>query len=264
MKNFLSHAFFGLFSVFLISSSSACSVGFKDKLEGGRCVDVGQYQVYAKIFGKSAPVVILDAGSGDDLSVWNAVAPSVAKFAKVVVYDRPGLGKSDAMPGDGAISSKDIVEMLQTLLKKENIKPPYILVGHSRGGLNMQYFAAKYPREVAGVVLIDSVSRNQAFHDPAPAKTSNCYREAISFDESRLQVKKAGAFPSVPLIVLTATNHHEAKARELLWRQWQQEMAQLSPQGVHIFAWKSGHYIQKQQPELVIDAIYTAIQLAKM
>jgi pimeloyl-ACP methyl ester carboxylesterase len=254
-----------IYSIFVICAllttvSYACSITFKDKINGGRCVDGGQYRLYASIYGKNEPVVIFDSGSGDYSTVWNAVAPEVAKFARVVTYDRAGLGKSDPKPGNDRISSEDSVESLNTLLKKENIKPPYILVGHSRGGLNMQLFAEKYPHEVAGIVLVDPVSRNQSLHDPNPPKSSNYYREAISFDESREQVKKAGKFPAVPMIVLTATKQHGDAKLEILWRHWQQEITKLTPEGKQIFAWNTGHYIQKQQPELVIDAIYTMTQ----
>lgn len=255
--------FFAIFiSVFLPAVSHACSVTLEDKINGGKCVDVGQYQLYVQIHGKSEPVVIFDSGSGDDSTVWQAVTPEVAKFARVVIYDHAGLGKSDPKPGNDRISSKDSVEALHILLKKENIKSPYILVGHSRGGLNMQLFAEMYPHEVTGIVLVDPVSRNQTSHDPDPPKNSPYYREAISFDESRDEVKKGGKFPAVPLIVLTATKQHGDSKREILWRQWQKEITKLSPQGKQIFAWNSGHYIQKQQPQLVINAIYTVIQSA--
>lgn len=242
------------------SISIACSIKLNDKMNGGVCINVSGYQMYARIFGKSAPVVIFDSGSGDDSTVWNAVASQVSKFARVIIYDRAGLGKSDPKPGNGPISSQDNVDALKILLKKKNIKPPYILVGHSRGGLNMQLFAQKYPNEIAGILLVDSVSRNQTSHDPDPPKTSNYYREAITFNESRTQVKNSEPFPSIPLIVLTATNHHGSKQREELWRKWQREITKLSPKSMQIFAWESGHYIQKEQPQLVIDAIYTLIQ----
>lgn len=245
-------------------AADACTVTLIDKISGGKCVDVGGYQLYARVFGKSSPVVIFDAGSGDDSTVWKTVAPEVSKFARVVIYDRAGLGKSDPKPGNNPISSQDTIDALNLLLTKENLKPPYILVGHSRGGLNMQLFTQKYPAEVAGVVLVDSVSRNQSSHDPDPPKTSNYYREAVTFDESRAQVKNSGHFPAVPLIVLTATKQHGDQKREALWKQWQKEITQLSPQGKQIFAWNSGHYIQKQQPQLVIDAIYTVIQFANL
>jgi pimeloyl-ACP methyl ester carboxylesterase len=258
---YLIKIFFALLMCFLIPDlSNACSISLNEKINGGRCVDIGQYQIYVQIYGKAAPIVIFDAGSGDDSTVWNAVTPEVSKVARVVVFDRAGLGKSDVKPGSDPISSRDSIKALRVLLKKENIKPPYILVGHSRGGLNMQLFAEQYPTEVTGMVLVDSVSRNQTSHDPAPPKTSNYYREAITFDASRDEVKNAGKFPAIPLIVLTAAKQHGDAKRELIWRQWQQEITKLSPEGVQLFAWNSGHYIQKQQPELVINAVYTIIQ----
>jgi len=128
----------------------------------------------------------------------------------------------------------------------------------------MQLFAEMYPHEVAGIVLVDSVSRNQTSHDPDPPKNSQYYREAISFDESRDEVRKGGKFPVIPLIVLTATKHNGDLQREIAWRQWQQDITKLNPEGIQIFAWDSGHYIQKQQPQLVINAIYTVIQSTKL
>jgi pimeloyl-ACP methyl ester carboxylesterase len=122
----------------LPSISLACTTASSDKINGGKCVDVGGYQIYTKIFGKVSPVVIFDSGSGDDSSVWSAVAPMVSKFARVVVYDRAGLGKSDPKTGNDPISSEDSLDVLKQLLKKEDIKPPYILVGHSRGGVSFQ------------------------------------------------------------------------------------------------------------------------------
>ena len=239
--------------------SLACSITANDKVDGRKCIDVGGYQLYAHITGASGPTVIFDAGLGDDSTVWKTVTSQVAAFAHIVVFDRAGLGKSDSKPGNGPISAQDSVDALNALLKKENIKPPYILVGHSRGGLNMQLFAQEHPTEVTGMVLIDSVSRNQTIHDPAPLKTSPYYREAIAFDESRIQISNAGNFPAIPLIILTATNHHQGETYEKLWQTWQKEMVRLSPKGTQIFAYGSDHYIQKQQPQLVVDAIYTII-----
>jgi pimeloyl-ACP methyl ester carboxylesterase len=148
-----------------------------------------------------------------------------------------------------------------TLFKENFVKkiPPYILVGHSRGGLNMQLFAQKYPDDTIGVVLVDSVSRDQNFHDPFPPKSNRSYRETITFDESRRQVKNSEPFPAIPIIVLTATNHHESNQFETLWQTWQSGIARLSSKSIQIYAWNCGHYIQKQQPALVVNAIYTII-----
>jgi hypothetical protein len=114
-------------------------------------------------------------------------------------------------------------------------------------------------------VLVDSVSRNQNYYGPLPPKSSYSYWEAIANDQSREQVKNAGPFPQVPLIVLTAVKHHGAPERiEPLWQKWQLELTKLSPEGMQIIAWGSDHYIQKDQPRLVVDAIATVIKSANL
>ena len=106
--------------IFIPSISFGCSITPSEKISGGRCVEIGGYQMYMRTFGKSAPVVIFDSGSGDDSTVWNAVVPQVSKFSRVVIYDRAGLGKSDPKPGNNSISSQDTVDALKLMLKKEH------------------------------------------------------------------------------------------------------------------------------------------------
>ena len=242
-----------------LSNVSACPISKAEEKSGAHCVDMGGYQMYIKISEQKNPTIVFDAGSGDDSSVWNKVAPIVENFAQAVVYDRVGLGKSQPDSKMQPVTSQDVINSLRALLKKENLKPPYILVGHSRGGLNMQLFAEEYPQEVTGMVLIDSVSRNQTHHDAPPAKTANYYLEAITAKQSIEQVKKAGKFPNIPLIVLSATCHHLSPAQETQWQTWQHELTLLSTQSQQIIAYGSPHYIQQRQPQLVIDAIATMV-----
>ena len=105
------------------------------------------------------PTVVLDAGLGDSALVWSRLQPLVAESLPVCSYDRPGYGDSDAAlpPRTSAV----IVEELRRLLTRAAIQPPYLLVGHSFGGWNMQLFAARYPRETAGLVLVDSSQVDQ-------------------------------------------------------------------------------------------------------
>jgi thioesterase domain-containing protein len=229
-----------------------------------RYVKLDDYQIYTSIYGKSAPVVIFEAGLGDDSTTWDKIAPQVAKFAKVMVYDRTGLGKSQSNPANKPIPAQDTVNTLRLLLTKQQLKPPYILVGHSLGGLIMQLFAQEFPQEVAGLVLIDSVSRNQTLHDSFPGKQAKYYLEAITFEESQSQVKKTEPFPAIPVIVITATNHPGSLEHDILWQKWQDQLVRLSPKGMQILAWNSAHYIQREQPELVVDAIATIIKMAKL
>jgi pimeloyl-ACP methyl ester carboxylesterase len=103
----------------------------------------------------AAATVVFENGSRNTLDKWDKVIPEVAKEASVFAYNRPGYGKSGkpSTPRDG----KTVVEELRQLLRQQGLQPPYILVGHSLGGLYMQLYARSYPQEVQGVVLVDAL-----------------------------------------------------------------------------------------------------------
>jgi pimeloyl-ACP methyl ester carboxylesterase len=121
----------------------------------GRLVDVGGYALHISCSGSGAPTVILEAGLGQpaaEIAGW--IQPGVAPTTRVCVYDRAGMGWSDPAdtPRDGVAIAAD----LHTLLQRAGIEGPYVLAGHSSGGVYAQVFAARYPDEVAGLVLLDS------------------------------------------------------------------------------------------------------------
>lgn len=120
----------------------------------GSLVDVNGHKLHIYCSGSGNPAVILDAGGGSFSLDWFLVQSKVALFTKVCSYDRAGYGWSDKIPGER--TSKEFVMELHTLLKNANISPPYILVGHSFGGINVQLYAINYPNEVVGLVLVDS------------------------------------------------------------------------------------------------------------
>ena len=104
--------------------------------------------------GKEGPTVVMDAGLGGGMLDWQTVQPEVTKFARVCSYDRSGLGWSES--GQKPRTSARIVEELHALLENAGEEGPYVLVGHSFGGANVQLYASEYPEEVAGMVLVDS------------------------------------------------------------------------------------------------------------
>ena len=124
----------------------------------GQLVDVGPYRLHLECTGTGAPTVILEAGGGASAATFGSIAPVVARHTTVCVYDRAGKGWSDAAPTapDGAQIATD----LHTLLERAEVPGPYVLAGHSFGGLYVMRYAAQYPDEVAGMVLIDSTAPN--------------------------------------------------------------------------------------------------------
>jgi pimeloyl-ACP methyl ester carboxylesterase len=137
----------------------------------GQMVDVGGYRLHLNIMGadKGSPTVILDAGMVSFSSNWAWVQPEVAKVARVVAYDRAGFGWSDSgpKPRDAGQSARE----LHIALEKAGINGPYVLAGHSYGGLTVRAFAALYPNEVAGVVLVDGSHPDQWVRFGIPSKT---------------------------------------------------------------------------------------------
>jgi len=104
--------------------------------------------------GHGSPTVVLDSGIGDSWLSWRKVQPEVALFTRVCSYDRAGMGWSDKSPNPR--TSKFIATELHGLLHNAEISPPFVLVGHSFGGLNVRMYAGLYPADVAGMVLVDS------------------------------------------------------------------------------------------------------------
>lgn len=98
------------------------------------------------------------SGVADDTSAWARVQPAIAAHTRACSYDRAGIGYSDA--GRRPADSANIVDDLHRLLNAASIKPPYILVGHSMGGMHARLYANSYPTEVAGMVLVDSADED--------------------------------------------------------------------------------------------------------
>ena len=124
----------------------------------GRLLDVGGYRLHLNCTGAGGPAVVLIAGAGDFSFDWSLVQPRAARFARVCSYDRAGLAWSDLGPTPRTM--RQDAHELHTLLAKAGVRPPYVLVGHSVGGLIARVYAERYPREVAGVVLVDSTTED--------------------------------------------------------------------------------------------------------
>jgi pimeloyl-ACP methyl ester carboxylesterase len=136
----------------------------------GELVDVGPYRLHLECHGSRGPTVILEPGGGGSAASMGLIAPAVANDSRVCVYDRAGRGWSDPAqsPPDGAQIATD----LHTLLNRAHVPGPYVLAGHSFGGLYVRTYAAKYPDEVAGLVLVDSTAEHR---EPVSAPKAGSY-----------------------------------------------------------------------------------------
>jgi pimeloyl-ACP methyl ester carboxylesterase len=132
----------------------------------GQLIDVGGHRLHLYCTGSGSPTVVLEPGGGASSSDFGWIAPAVARDTRVCVYDRAGRGWSD--PADGPQDGAHIAADLHTLLQRAQVPGPYVLAGHSFGGLYVQSFAAQFPAQVAGMVLLDSTAPK-----PGPAQPIN-------------------------------------------------------------------------------------------
>ncbi|WP_051317062.1 alpha/beta hydrolase [Ectobacillus panaciterrae] len=124
----------------------------------GKMVDIGEYKLHMYATGKKSqlPTVVLESGLGTPSSYedWRFVQPELSKVTRVISYDRAGYGWSDEAPNER--TAEQLVEDLHTMLEKSGEKGPFLMVGHSFGGMISRMFVSKYPEESAGMVLVDS------------------------------------------------------------------------------------------------------------
>lgn len=164
----------------------------------GRLIDVGGHRLHLHCTGSGSPTVIVEPGAGDFSSVMGWISPAVADDTRVCVYDRAGRGWSE--PADAPQDGTQIASDLHTLLQRGNVPGPYVLVGHSFGGLYVLTYAARYPDEVAGMVLVDSTNPAS---QPQVGASANI-DEYVQGNASVAEAASVSDFGDKPLIVLTA------------------------------------------------------------
>lgn len=245
---------------------------------GGRFVDkrvatINGVAVEYVVAGSGTPAIVLLNGAGGPLEGWVRVLAPLEAVSTVVAYNRLGIGRSSkpSEPQTGDV----VVCMLHALLERLALRPPYILVGHSLGGLFINLFARTYPSEVAAVVFLDSAAPEDSTliddHGTSLQRFTQRVVDAIfgrdQFGEAACvpktveMIAQAGTFPSVPVVVVSAGRPargipsavRAARARS------QEGLVALSPLGEHLVASKSGHFPQISEPDLVSEAIRSVV-----
>src|SRR6266516_4743014 len=227
----------------------------------------------------------------------STVFPQVAKFTRVCAYDRPGTlldanHLSRSTPVLMPRTARDVVSDLHALLQTAHVPGPYVFAAHSFGGIFARLYASTYPNDVVGMVLIDATSEKlksgltpeqwklaveSSFTKPPPGFEKNKDVETIDLNASFDQIEKAATaqpLRPIPLFVLTAGQPFDLSPLQPLpadfpaafnkaWHTGQDALATLAPNDKHIIATKSGHYIQGQEPQLVIDAIKQVVEAVR-
>jgi pimeloyl-ACP methyl ester carboxylesterase len=254
---------------------------FED-IGSGEFVDVGGRRLYVECKGSGSPTVLLEAGFGGGSDAWVDVLAELGRQTRTCSYDRAGIGASDAIPG--VHDAGDEIRDLERLLDRRRIAPPYVLVGHSYGGLLARLFAHAHPDETGGVVLIDANGRDDRRRSLAlwPKTIAPKLRRAWAQPIGRGVDGRAGAalgsrirtLGDTPLVVLTAARNRELDMFQGLppeiHRRWtrlrrvmQTELAALSTDHAHVLAMRSDHVIFRDQPALVVRAVRAVVRAVR-
>jgi len=297
----------------------------------GQLVDVGDHRLHAICLGSGSPAVLLESGIAASSLSWTLVQPNVAQFTCVCSYDRAGLAWSDASPVP--LTFDRIIEDLHALLTTVETPQPQVLVGHSFGAFVCLAFAAQYPKETAGLVLVDppsewtelsrrqkrmlqggiclsrlgellarlgfvraclamltggapSVPRNVVkVFGPTTARTlerlvgevqklpphvhpvvqalwcqPKCFRamaDHLGVLGATASTGPRGPIADVPVVVMSSADQPSNVLAA------HQVLSQISARGRHVVAANSGHWIQLDEPALVVDAIREVVEIAR-
>jgi pimeloyl-ACP methyl ester carboxylesterase len=288
----------------------------------GQLVDIGGRRINLHCTGAGGPTVVLLAGSASWSPIWYKVQPAIAQETRVCGFDRAGYGFSDPGPRPQVIS--DVVDDLHAALKAGRIPGPYVLVGHSLGGVEARLYAQRWPKEVAGMVLVDTSPAGEGLIDEAqpgfdeasgwetlashllhcsllaanggldpskpdckpelPSDTPAAFRKvfpqfftAYYFADKvsliwclythRYDSVDHQSLGAMPLVVLSTEHTWEGTAGAWftqsyakVWIGMHEALAHLSSRGVHRIIDGTGHEIQLDKPEAVIDAVHEVLR----
>jgi pimeloyl-ACP methyl ester carboxylesterase len=249
--------------------------------------DIGGRRLFLRCTGHRSPTVVFEGGLSTD---WYELQNQLSRVTRVCSYDHPNGPWSRSDPAPTPRTARDYVADLRTLLRVARVPGPYVLAGHSNGGLFTQLYASTHPRQVAGLVLIDAVHpayhrRRLAMLKPlVPPEVWQALRQDAMTPQHRLldpervdiwtserqtrQALRRSSLHPMPLVVLAHGRPEDPGAPfveqdERLWRQLQRELAHLVAGGRLVVATNSGHDIQHEQPELVLDAIGDVVRAVR-
>ncbi len=293
-----------MMTAFVLLDAGQASLGANAKAAPAAGKFAGQISIghgrklYLRCAGRGSPTVVMESGIHDSSDTWTLtdtrppVPPSpsvftgVSRFTHVCIYDRPGTIRYTSPPALTKRSTpmkmprtlSSMADDLHALLTSARIPGPYLLVGHSYGGLIVRLFAQRFPSDTAGLVLVDAFGTNirglfgprlwpryvRVLNHPGTALDNLRGFETVEVDGAIATVQKAGPLPRIPLAVISKTEPFATSPTapravttrlEQVWPKVQAALVRLEPQTPHVFATGSDHYVQIEAPDLVISMI---------
>lgn len=264
-----------------------------------RTVNLGSHSLHAVVAGSGSPAVVFDGGIGARCEEYRELQDRIAATTTVVTYDRAGYGPSEVgpLPRD----SRSEVEELRTLLAELNIPSPYVLVGHSLGGLNAEVYADLYPEDVAGMVLLDPpplgflLGEEYAELTPMAAQMTDEWQGIADrglrseneeeraeagffqmlasehremFSKSAQQASSVASFGDIPLVVVASGAPNPmfgdvAEPYQQYWAEQSEVLSGKSRRGRFVFAESSTHRLYVDAADLVAETVLSLVKSAR-
>lgn len=244
--------------------------GCASKTDDAHVAIVDGHRVAYQVLGNGKPVVVMISGLGDDMSSFRDVAAEIAEVATVIIYDRAGYGESGAVmgPRDAQAAERE----LSGLLAQIGVSGPYMLVGHSVGGLFAEYYAVMHPGEVEGLILEDSrpadftrrceaagVGMCTAPELAVRFMPNGAQGEFAALSQTIAQVEAAGPVQGRDVLVLSRSVEPNAAGFDRIWFVAQDDLALRYPGSRHLVASRSGHYVHHDQAQWFVSSIIAFI-----
>lgn len=266
------------------------------KKPAGERVKANGHELHIHAMGdalESQPAVILESGVGNNSLDWQLVQPKIADFARVVSYDRAGYGWSD--DGDDPRTPEKIVQELRTLLHNADVPPPYIMVGHSFGGIYVRKYLEQYPDEVVGLILVDSSHPDSIAEQDTEGEIERLkgvarfkriglmrivfprimhradyladnqkkkYLKFMLLDSDNVIREAQEMFKGVDLpdsinvpLTVISRKTEEDSTDDQKWADYQGRLVALSPDAQHKISERYSHYLALADPDIVVTAV---------
>jgi pimeloyl-ACP methyl ester carboxylesterase len=268
MNKFLRKGVNLLFVVLMAAAAFVSAQNEPVSKTDGRLVDIGGSRLWMESAGKGGPTVVLDYGLGGPINTWQGIFPEIAKYTRVIQYHRAGYGRSDAPATPRTF--ENVARDMHSMLRAAKVPGPYVLVGHSLGNAHIRAFAHLFPSDVAGLVFIDPINARifevigeaekaedekwaKEFYERAP-EGGKAEMRFLEEDDLKM-LRRFMKMPDVPIALLVAGKHEAGP----IWPKSVVEeygpFVYASPEGLMVVDPNSGHYIHRDNPQLVVSSI---------